>query len=163
MGWLLLLFIALPAAELALLIEIGRRIGTLETLALIVVTGVVGASMARSQGLRVVAQIREQTTAGEMPAESLLDGLIILIASALLVTPGVLTDVFGFLCLVPAFRGVVKRNLVRRLERAVKENRVRVVVHGHTQMGGTVWTTPLDPDREGPRREIDVTPKRPDE
>jgi UPF0716 protein FxsA len=163
MGWLLLLFIALPAAELALLIEIGRRIGTFETLALIVVTGVVGASMARSQGLRVIAQIREQTTAGEMPAESLLDGLIILIASALLVTPGVLTDVFGFLCLVPAFRGVVKRNLVRRLERAVKENRVRVVVRGHAQMGGTVWSTPLDPDREGPRQEIDVTPKRPEE
>jgi UPF0716 protein FxsA len=163
MGWLLLLFIALPAAELALLIEIGRRIGTFETLALIVVTGVVGASMARSQGLRVIAQIREQMTAGEMPADSLLDGLIILIASALLVTPGILTDVFGFLCLVPAFRGVVKRNLVRRLERAVEENRVRVVVRGRAQMGGTVWTSPLDPDREGPRQEIDVTPKRPEE
>jgi UPF0716 family protein affecting phage T7 exclusion len=78
------------------------------------------------------------------------------------VTPGVLTDVFGFLCLVPAFRGVMKRNVVRRLERAVAENRVHVVVRGHTHMGGTVWPSSLDPDRERPRQEIDVTPKRPE-
>ena len=98
MGRLLLLFIVLPAVELGLLIELGRRIGTLETLALIVVTGIVGASMARSQGLSLLSRVRKQIAAGEMPADSLLDGLMILIASALLVTPGVFTDAFGFLC-----------------------------------------------------------------
>ena len=56
-----------------------------------------------------------------MPADSLLDGLMILIASALLVTPGVLTDAFGFLCLIPAFRTLVKGELVRRLRRAEVE------------------------------------------
>ncbi|MCZ6569932.1 MAG: FxsA family protein, partial [Deltaproteobacteria bacterium] len=100
MGRLLLLFIVLPAVELGLLIEISQRIGTLETLALIVVTGIVGASMARSQGLSLLSRVREQISAGEMPTDSLLDGLMILIASALLVTPGVFTDAFGFLCLI---------------------------------------------------------------
>ena len=126
MGRLLLLFIALPALELVLLIEIGQRIGTLETLALIILTGIVGASMARSQGLRVIANVQGQLGRGEMPADSLVDGLMILIASALLVTPGVLTDAFGFLCLVPAFRSSVKREVVRRFERAVRDNRIQV-------------------------------------
>jgi UPF0716 protein FxsA len=147
MGRLLLLFIALPAIELGLLIEIGQRMGTLETLALIVVTGVVGAAMARNQGLRVLARVQQQLGRGEMPGDSLVDGLMILIASALLVTPGVLTDAFGFLCLIPAFRSIVKRDLVRRFERAVLENRVRVESLGF-QPGG---------HREPPR---DITPPR---
>jgi UPF0716 protein FxsA len=147
MGRLLLLFIALPAIELGLLIEIGQRMGTLETLALIVVTGVVGAAMARNQGLRVLARVQQQLGRGEMPGDSLVDGLMILIASALLVTPGVLTDAFGFLCLIPAFRSIVKRDLVRRFERAVLENRVRVESLGF-QPGGY---------REPPR---DITPPR---
>ncbi len=145
MGRLLLLFIVLPAVELGLLIELGQRIGTLETLALIVVTGIVGASMARSQGLSLLSRVRKQISAGEMPADSLLDGLMILIASALLVTPGVFTDAFGFLCLIPAFRALLKRELVRRFRRAVEENRVQVSGQG-------VWfhdtATSARPDRE---------------
>ncbi len=126
MGRLLLFFIVLPAVELALLLEIGRRIGTLETLGLIVVTGAVGAAMARSQGLRVLSRVREEISAGAMPASSLLDGVLILVAAALLVTPGVLTDAFGFLCLVPGFRTLLKREAVRRIERAIEEGRVQV-------------------------------------
>ena len=128
MGRLLLLFIVLPAVELGLLIELGRRIGTLETLALIVVTGIVGASMARSQGLSLLSRVRKQIAAGEMPADSLVDGLMILIASALLVTPGVFTDAFGFLCLIPAFRTLLKRELARRFRQAVEENRVQLSI-----------------------------------
>ncbi len=128
MGRLLLLFIVLPTVELALLIELGRRIGTLETLGLIVVTGAVGAAMARSQGLRVLSRVREEISAGAMPASSLLDGVLILLAAALLVTPGILTDAFGFLCLVPGFRTLVKREAVRRIERAIDEGRVQVSV-----------------------------------
>jgi UPF0716 protein FxsA len=126
MGRLLLLFVLLPAVELALLIEIGSRFGTLHTLALIVVTGVVGASLARGQGLHVVSQIQRDVAEGQLPAGSLIDGVMILLAGALLVTPGILTDAFGFLCLVPAFRSAAKRLLLRRLEKAVQENRVHV-------------------------------------
>lgn len=136
MGRLLLLFIALPTVELALLIELGRRIGTLETLALIVVTGVAGAGLARSQGLRVVARVREQIAAGEMPAGPLVDGVIILVASALLVTPGILTDLFGLLCLVPGFRTLIRRELGRRFRRAVEESRLRVELRGEVRYRG---------------------------
>ncbi len=129
MGWLLLLFVVLPAVELGLLIEVGSRIGTGATVALIVATGVVGASLARRQGLGVLGVVQRETAAGRLPAGSLIDGVIILLAGALLVTPGILTDAFGFLCLVPGFRTVVKKQLLRRLERAAREGRVEIDVH----------------------------------
>jgi UPF0716 protein FxsA len=132
---LLLLFVALPAAELALLIEVGKRVGTGATLALIVATGIVGASLARRQGLDVLGVIQRETAAGRLPASTLIDGVIILLAGALLVTPGILTDAFGFLCLVPAFRRLVKRELVRRLERAAREGRVEVRLYGDDPWG----------------------------
>lgn len=127
---LLLLFIALPAVELALLIEVGSRIGTLPTLALIVVTGVVGATLARRQGLGVITLIQRETAEGRLPAGNLVDGAIILVAGALLVTPGIVTDAFGFLCLVPAFRQLLKRAMLRRLERAAREGYLDVHVYG---------------------------------
>ncbi len=132
---LLFLFVALPAAELALLIELGMRVGTGATLALIVATGIVGASLARRQGLSVLRVVQRETAAGRLPASTLVDGVIILLASALLVTPGVLTDAFGFLCLVPAFRRLVKRKLLRRLERAAREGRVQVHLSGDDPWG----------------------------
>lgn len=127
MGRLLLLFVALPALELALLIELGSRIGAAPTLAIIVVTGVVGASLARRQGLGVVRDIQRETAAGRLPAAAVVDGAILLVAAALLVTPGVLTDAAGFLCLIPAFRRWVRGLALRRFERAVREGRVEVV------------------------------------
>ena len=136
MGRLLLLFVVLPAVELALLIEIGSRFGTLHTLALIVVTGVVGASLARGQGLGVLRRIQSDVEQGQLPAHSLVDGVMILVAAALLVTPGILTDAFGFLCLVPAFRRVVRGLLWKRLERAVRENRLHMDVHFDPGMPG---------------------------
>jgi UPF0716 protein FxsA len=131
MGRLLLLFIAVPAIELALLIEIGSRIGTPATLGLIVVTGAIGATLARAQGLAVLRDLQQQLERGELPAGVLVDGLMVLLAAALLVTPGVLTDVVGFSCLVPRFRNLVKRKVQQRFERAVREKRVDFTVfHG---------------------------------
>ena len=124
MGRLLLLFILVPAVELALLIEVGRVIGTPGTLGIIVLTGAVGASLARWQGLRVLRDLQVESTAGRLPADSLMDGAIILLAGALLITPGILTDVFGFLCLVPATRELGKRAVRRRFEQAVREGSV---------------------------------------
>lgn len=126
MGRLLLLFVLLPAVELALLIEVGRRIGTGATLTIIVVTGIIGASLARRQGLGVIRELQRESAAGHLPAGSLIDGILILIAGALLVTPGVLTDAFGFLCLVPAFRNALKRVALQRFEHAVAEGRVEI-------------------------------------
>lgn len=128
MGRLLLLFLVLPAVELFLLIEIGERIGTLPTLGIIVATGVIGASLARRQGLAVLARLRTETGAGRVPADALVDGVLILIAGALLVTPGVLTDAVGFCLLIPPLRTLLKRTLRRRFERAVREGRANVHV-----------------------------------
>ncbi len=128
MGRLLLLFTLVPAIELALLIELGSRIGTLATLGIIAGTGVVGAFIARRQGLGVMRRLQQETSEGRLPADPLIDGAFLLVAGALLVTPGVLTDVVGFLCLVPGFRGIVRREVRRRIERAVAEGRVQVHV-----------------------------------
>jgi UPF0716 protein FxsA len=155
MGRLLLLFVVLPAVELALLIEVGGRIGTLNTLALIVVTGVLGASLARRQGLDVLRQMQGEIAEGRLPAGSLIDGVIILLAAALLVTPGILTDAVGLLCLVPGFRSLVKGVLWRRLERAVRENRVQLQVHFEQGREGggerTVYDVGEDGGRDGGR------------
>lgn len=125
---LLLLFILVPAAELVLLIEIGRRIGPLPTVALIVVTGVLGAALARQQGLGVLRTIQAEMQAGRLPAGSLVEGVVLLLAAAVLMTPGVLTDAIGFLCLIPATRRAIKGWLWRRLERALRRGGARVTV-----------------------------------
>lgn len=130
MGLLLLLFIVLPAVELGILMKLGQIVGLGPTIGLIVLTGIVGASLARSQGLAVFAKLQAEIQGGRLPADSMLDGLMILVAGALLVTPGVLTDLFGFLCLLPAFRALVKREIGRRIERAVEEQRLQVHVSG---------------------------------
>ena len=108
--------------------------------------------MARHQGLRVLSRAREEMSAGQMPGDPLLDGVMILLASALLVTPGVLTDGVGFLCLIPGFRGLVKRAVVRWIRRAVEEGRVQVSVQHEVRFDG-----------QAPRRVINVTPRRPDD
>ncbi len=128
MGRLLLLFIAVPVVELVLLIEIGQRIGTLATIGLIMGTGIVGASLARQQGISTLARLRKDLDDGRLPAEPIVDGVLILIAAAVLITPGVLTDLVGFVCLVPACRRVLKRYLKGRFERAVREGTVGVAV-----------------------------------
>jgi UPF0716 protein FxsA len=147
---LFLLFIVLPAVELALLIEIGQHFGTLTTLGLIVVTGALGAGMARHQGLRVLAEVQRELADGRLPAGSMMDVVLILLAAAVLVTPGVLTDAFGFLCLTPGFRSLVKREMLRRFEHAVAEQRVHLHVHGH-------------PPHPGSGPIIDVTPSSDDD
>ena len=150
MGRLLLLFVVVPIVELVLLIEIGQRVGTLATIGLIMGTGVVGASLARQQGLSTLARLRKDLDEGRLPAEAIVDGVLILVAGAVLITPGVLTDLFGFLCLVPACRRRLTRNLKRRFERAVRDGTVNVAAASSGNWAG------------GPRPPMkNVTPPRP--
>ncbi len=124
---LFLLFTIVPLIELYLLVLIGRWVGLLPTILLVLSTGALGAWLARSQGLRAVAKVREEMAAGKLPAEALLDGLMILIAGAVLLTPGLLTDVAGFALLLPAGRRPIRRALAARLRRFM-ETRTRVVI-----------------------------------
>jgi UPF0716 protein FxsA len=111
---LLLIFITVPLAEILLFIEIGSRIGTIITLLVVALTAVLGASLAHREGLKTWWRIQEKFYGGLMPNEELLDGLLILIAGAVLLTPGFLTDAFGFLLLYPGTRQAVKRWLHRK-------------------------------------------------
>lgn len=150
MGRLLLLFITVPVVELVLLIEIGQRLGTFVTIGLIMGTGIVGASLARQQGISTLVRLRKDLDDGRLPAEPIADGVLILLAAAVLITPGVLTDLVGFLCLVPAFRRLLKRYLKRWFERARSEGSVDVTV---------AFDGAGDPSRRPPMK--NVTPRRP--
>ncbi len=119
-GSLLALFVVVPIVELALLLRIGDMIGWPGTLVLVVVTGVVGASLARWQGVKTLLHINQDLAEGRMPAPLLLDGLMILIAGAFLITPGVITDAVGFALLVPHVR-----NRLKSLARSYMEQRLR--------------------------------------
>jgi UPF0716 protein FxsA len=123
---LLLLFIIVPVIELMLLIQIGQYVGTLPTIGLIIFTGALGAYLARRQGVQVVARLRAELAAGQPPTDAIFDGAIILVAGAFLMTPGILTDTFGFLCLIPASRRLIKNAIRARVERAIRSGRVTV-------------------------------------
>lgn len=125
---LAVLFVLLPLVELAILVEIGRRIGTLPTVALVILTGVAGAYLARREGLGVLRQIQRDLRAGRMPGPAIVDGVIILIAGFVLITPGVLSDLVGFLCLIPATRRLIRAQAWRALTRAVEQGRAGVHV-----------------------------------
>jgi UPF0716 protein FxsA len=123
------LFVGIPLIELVLLIEIGQRIGTTYTIGIIIVTGVLGATLARQQGLSVIGQLQRETAEGRMPAVPLVDGVLVLIAAIVLLTPGLLTDAVGFALLVPAVRRWLRGKVLQRLQRAVAEGRAEFVVH----------------------------------
>jgi UPF0716 protein FxsA len=125
---LLALFILLPLVELALLIQIGRWIGLVWTLAIVVVTGFLGATLARRHGIRAWIAIRDELRAGRMPASAMADGLLILIGGIVLLTPGLLTDLFGFAMLLPVTRNAFKKALRSRFQRAVDQGEASVTV-----------------------------------
>lgn len=117
---LFLLFVAVPILELALLIWIGQVIGVLPTVGLVLLTGAVGALLARSQGTSVLRRIQQEMAVGRAPVGALVDGLLVLVGGVLLLTPGVLSDMAGIALLLPASREPVKRWLGRKLQRMVE-------------------------------------------
>ena len=125
---LLLLFIAVPTIELILLIEIGQRVGSFATIGLIIGTGIIGAALAKQQGVNTLARLRKDLNNNQLPAEPIVDGLIILLATTVLITPGVITDLVGFLCLVPRFRGLLKNHLKRKFGNVVRRSSVGVTL-----------------------------------
>ncbi|MCK5655466.1 MAG: membrane protein FxsA [Candidatus Aureabacteria bacterium] len=109
--YLILLFTVLPAAELYLLIKIGSLIGAFNTVLIIVFTGVLGAYMAKLEGLRVWYEFNKNVGKGVMPAEQIIDGVMVFTGGVLLITPGFITDISGFLLIIPLTRDQIKRLL----------------------------------------------------
>lgn len=120
------LFVVVPLLELVLLVQLGRWVGLWPTLALVLTTGIAGAALARSQGLRTLAAFQSELAAGRLPSGPMLDGLAVLVGGAFLLTPGLLTDLVGFSLLIPATRGWIRRRVVRSLERMRSEGTLQV-------------------------------------
>ena len=124
---LLLLFIIVPIVELALLIQLGRWVGLWPTLGLIVTTGVLGAALASREGLRAWRAFQMDVLEGRIPGRSILDGLSIFAGGALLLTPGLLTDLLGFMLLARPTRRWLQDRLVDRFGgRLIRSGRVYV-------------------------------------
>lgn len=112
------LFIGVPFLDSLMLLFFGRYIGFWTTVVLVLLSGFVGAGLAKSQGLRVWQTIQRDMAAGRVPAQGLMDAVIILVAGGLLMAPGFITDIIGLALLVPAVRTPIKALMRRRIERA---------------------------------------------
>ena len=113
---LFLAFTIIPVSEIYILIAIGGQIGILPSIGLVILTGIIGASLARSQGLQTLGRIRDSFQQGAVPGEELLNALLIAIAGIVLLTPGFLTDAAGLFLLIPATRTLCREWLKRRIE-----------------------------------------------
>ncbi len=111
LGRLIILLTVVPLVELTLLLEIADRIEWGPTVGLVLGTGVLGAYLARREGVKVVQRIQRDMEAGIAPTSAVVDGALILVAGVVLVTPGILTDCFGFALLVPPIRALLKKRL----------------------------------------------------
>ena len=108
--------------------KIGSYIGAFNTLIIVILTGFLGALLARHQGMKTMLKVRENLARGEMPAEHLLDALLILLAGIVLLTPGFLTDLAGLIILIPTTRFHFKRWLRKRFDSLITANRVNVTL-----------------------------------
>lgn len=120
LGRLLLLFILVPILELGIFLALGDTLGTAWTLAIIIITGILGAALTKSQGGKALANFQEALAHGKMPHREMVDGLLILIAGAVLLTPGFLTDTVGFLLLLPPVRAALRTVLTSKLKDKIK-------------------------------------------
>jgi UPF0716 protein FxsA len=127
---LLFLFILVPLLELYILIKIGGYLGAFQTVALVVFTALLGIVIVRLQGLRTLQKIRQSLSQGIVPAEEMVDGVLIFVGGILLIIPGVLTDLFALVLLIPYTRTIFKRWLRRRFDRMIAARNVRLHYYG---------------------------------
>lgn len=128
---LFLAFSIVPALEIYILIKVGSAIGALNTLGLVLLSAMIGAWLARTQGLRTMLRLRENLNQGIMPAEEILDAFLILAAGLTLLTPGFITDALGLTLLFPPSRMAFKRWLRRKFDEMVKNPNVHVTTYYH--------------------------------
>ena len=122
----LLLFIAVPIVEMWILIQVGGEIGALPTIGLVVLTATIGLSLLKRQGLSTLMSARAKMDQGRIPAGELVSGVMLAVGGALLLTPGFVTDVVGFLLFIPATRRWVLRQIIERY-------RGKIVIEGEYQ------------------------------
>jgi UPF0716 protein FxsA len=127
LGLLAVLFVLVPVVELMLLIRMGQWLGFWPTVAFVVLTGWAGATLARLEGLRVLARFQQELAMGRMPGQAILDGAAVLMGGAFLLAPGVLTDLTGLALLFPPTRRIFQRWVRKRLEKGIMSGSIRVM------------------------------------
>lgn len=141
MAPLVLLFFVLPIVELAIVVRVADSIGLGDTIGLLILVSLVGAFLVRREGLSTWQRAQTELAAGRMPGRELVDGVMILVGGALLLTPGFLTDAIGLLLLLPPVRALLRRTAMRQME-----SRIVVLGPGHRRPptgDGPPW--PSDP------------------
>ena len=123
---LFLLFMIVPLIEIYLLLKVGVEFGAFHTVIFVIMTAVIGAFYARLEGLRTLRRLQLQLSSGQMPAEEIIDSILIFIAGILLLTPGFLTDGIGFWILFPVTRNSVKRLLRKQFDYYLNKRAVRI-------------------------------------
>ena len=108
------LFLVVPIVEIYLLIQVGSVIGALPTILLVVATAVIGAFLLRQQGMSTLARFQNSMASGTLPAKEMMEGVLLLVGGALLMTPGFFTDTLGFLCLIPFTRKFIVSHIINR-------------------------------------------------
>ena len=127
--YLIALFIGLPLVELALLIKLHGIMGLGPTILLVLLTGIAGAALVRRQGVAILFKIQHEMAAGNLPAPQMMDGIMVLLAGALLITPGLITDSVGFALLVPRIREYLRGRLRKMLEQKMRNGYIEINVH----------------------------------
>jgi UPF0716 protein FxsA len=130
-GRLFLLFTVVPLVELYLLIAIGRMLGPVPTIGLVLLTGAVGAWFARLEGMRVMRRWQEALARQQLPKDGVIDGFLIFIGGLMLITPGILTDVAGLSMVMPVTRRVIGGIVRTWFERQIASGRVQVYAPGY--------------------------------
>lgn len=131
--YFLAIFVAMPIIEIAVFIQAGELIGLWPTIGVVVLTAIIGTSLMRAQGLQTLAKAQSQMDQGEMPIGAMFDGICILVAGVLLLTPGFVTDTFGFLLLVPPLRQLIGAKVIMKL---VQSGNIRTNFGGAAHPGG---------------------------
>ena len=129
MFWIIMgLLLVLPIVEIALIVEVGQATNWLVVVALTIATAVIGAAIIKRQGLAAASEYRAAAKAGEVPVGAAVDGIALLLAAPFLMTPGFVTDAFGFAMLIPAVRHAAARTLLERLRRRVRDGKAQVTI-----------------------------------
>ena len=126
---LFLAFTIIPVLEIYLLIKLGTFLGAMNTVIIVILTGIIGAYLAKLEGLHTMTKVREALNRGEMPAEGMLDALLILVAGIVLLTPGFLTDISGLLMLIPQTRMLFKRWLRKKFDEWTQSQKMHIDFH----------------------------------
>jgi UPF0716 protein FxsA len=121
------LLLVLPIVEIALIVEVGQATNWLVVIGLTILTAVIGAAIIRRQGMKAATEYRAAVAAGQVPVQAAGDGAALLVAAPFLMTPGFVTDAFGFALLVPPIRRAVAREVLKRVKKKIDRGDITVI------------------------------------